>query len=259
MECWHSPITMYAAQDNIAKDRAVRRISERTDVIETQRKTGMKKGMKEERGAVFVEASIVFPVCLIVILMLLYLGNVYYQKSRIEAIVVEAALDGAAYCADPLLRAIESGGGRVPALGSADYEPYRYLGGLFGGMDSIEESVSSLITDRVRGLNTGLFSGMKPTGYDTGGLQVEYRSSFIVSSISVDMEYRIELPIRLLGDRENLSMKFHTHTEVPVGDTPEFIRNVNMVDDIFEVTGAKEAMTNKIQELRSFVRDLFHR
>ena len=284
MECWHSPIAMYAAQDNmyggqrsmeyrampcvygggrpqndVVKDRAVRRISERTDVRGTQRKTGMKKGMREERGAVFVEASIVFPVCLIVILMLLYLGNVYYQKSRIEAIVVEAALDGAAYCADPLLRAIESGGGRVPALGSADYEPYRYLGGLFGGMDSIEESVSSLITDRVRGMNTGLFSGMKPTGYDTGGLQVEYRSSFIASSISVDMEYRIELPIRLLGDRENLSMKFRTHTEVPVGDTPEFIRNVNMVDDIFEVTGAKEAMTNKIQELRSFVRDLFHR
>ncbi len=219
----------------------------------------MKEEMRDERGAVLVEASIVFPVCLIIILMLLYLGNVYYQKSRIEAIVAEAALDGAAYCADPLLRAIESGGGQVPSLGAADYEPYRYLGGLFGGMDSIEESVSSLITGRIRGLNTGLFSGMKPTGYDTGGLQVEYKSSFIASSVSVDLEYKIELPIRLLGDRENLSMGFQTHTEVPVGDTPEFIRNVNMVDDIFEVTGAKEAMAEKIQEFRKFVNDLFHR
>ncbi len=107
-------------------------------------------------------------------------------------------------------------------------------------------------------MNTGLFSDMKPTGYGNN-LQVEYKSSFIASSISVDLEYKIELPIRLLGDRDNLSMKFKTHTEVPVGDTPEFIRNVNMVDDIFEVTGAKEAMTNKITELRQFVKDLFHK
>ncbi len=219
----------------------------------------MKKRMRDDRGALIVEAAIVFPVCLIVILMLLYLGNVYYQKSRIEAIVVEAALDGAAYCADPLLWAIQNSDvGQVPGLGTVDYEPYRYLGGLFGGMHPIEESVSSLITSRIGGMNTGLFSDMKPTGYGNN-LQVEYKSSFIASSISVDLEYKIELPIRLLGDRDNLSMKFKTHTEVPVGDTPEFIRNVNMVDDIFEVTGAKEAMTNKITELRQFVKDLFHK
>lgn len=218
----------------------------------------MKKGLRDDRGALIVEATIVFPVCLIVILMLLYLGNVYYQKSRIEAIVVEAALDGAAYCADPLLREIEKNGGQVPALGTVGYEPYRYLGGLFGGMDPIAGSVSDLIRERIGGMNTGLFSGMKPTGYENN-LDVNYKSSFIASSVSVDLEYKIELPIRLLGDEDNLSMKFKTHTEVPVGDTPEFIRNVNMVDDIFEVTGAKEAMTKKITELRQFVKDLFHR
>lgn len=219
----------------------------------------MKKGLRDDRGALIVEATIVFPVCLIVILMLLYLGNVYYQKSRIEAIVVEAALDGAAYCADPLLRAIESSEGhQVPALGTVDYEPYRYLGGLLGGMNPIAESVSTLITSRIGGMNTGLFSGMKPTGYQNN-LQVEYKSSFIASSISVDLEYKIELPIRLLGDRENLSMKFQTHTEVSVGDTPEFIRNVNMVDDILEVTGVKEKMTEMIEKFRDSVKELFHK
>lgn len=218
----------------------------------------MKKGMRDDRGALIVEAAIVFPVCLIVILTLLYLGNVYYQKSRIEAIVVEAALDGAAYCADPLLRAIENNGGQVPGLGTADYEPYRYLGGLFGGMGSMEESVAALITDRIGRMDTGLFSGMKPTGYGNS-LRVKYKSSFIASSISVDLEYRIELPVRLLGDRENLSMKFRTHTEVPVEDTPEFIRNVNMVDDIFEVTGAKEKMRKMIEKFRDSLKKLFHK
>lgn len=232
----------------------------------------MKKRMSDNRGVVFVEATIVFPVCFIVILMLLYLGNVYYQKSQIEAIVVEASLDGAAYCADPLLREIEKREAaedvvgiilpdeyHVPSIGTVNYEPYRYLGGMFGGMEGMEITVSELIRSRIRRLNTGLFSGMKPTGYDTGGLRVKYKSSFIASSISVDLEYKIELPIRLLGDRENLSMKFRTHTEVPVGDAPEFIRNVNMVDDLLEATGVKEEITKKVKELKKYVDDLFHK
>lgn len=204
-----------------------------------------------------MEATIVFPVCFIVILMLLYLGNVYYQKSRIEAIVVEAALDGAAYCADPFLRAIEANGGKVPDLGTVSYEPYRYLGGLFDGMKAMEESVSSLINSRISSLNTGLFTGMKPTGYGNN-LHVEYKSSFIAASLSVDLEYKIELPVRLLGDKENLSMKFQTHTEVPVGDTPEFIRNVNMVEDILEATGIEEKIENQIKRLKNFVSRLYH-
>lgn len=218
----------------------------------------MKKKIENERGAVIVEATIVFPVCFIIILMLLYLGNVYYQKSRIEAIVVEATLDGAAYCADPLLRAIEnSEDHKVPSLGSVDYEPYRYVTGLFGGMDDIESSVSSLISSRIGGLSTGLFSGMKPTGYNTGGLEVKYKSWFIASSLSVNLEYQIELPIRLLGDEKNLAMKFHTHTEVPVGDTTEFIRNVNMVEDILEATGVKEKITETIKKFKKSLDDLF--
>lgn len=220
----------------------------------------MKSAMKSERGALIVEATIVFPVCFIIIIMLLYLGNVYYQKSRIEAIVVEATLDGAAYCADPLLRSIsESESNTVPDLGSVDYEPYRYVGGIFGGMDKIEDSVSNLITARIKGLSTGLFSGMKPTGYDTGGLEVEYKSSFIASSISVNLEYKVEMPIRLLGDQENLSVKFHTHTEVPVSDSTEFIRNVNMVEDLLEVTGVERKIKESIKKLKEGFDNIFNR
>lgn len=212
--------------------------------------------MRDERGAVVVEASVVFPVCLIVILMLLYLGNAYYQKARIEAIVVEEALDGAAYCADPLLRAIMHDGG-IPSIGETSYEPYRYIGGLFGGMNSIADGISSRISGRIHNLDTGLFAGMKPAGYDAGGLKVQYKSVFVASSVSVDLEYRIELPIRLLGEEDNLSIRFCTHTEVPVGDTPEFIRNVNMVDDILEATGAEEKIENMIKEFKGKLAEMF--
>ena len=204
-----------------------------------------------------MEATIVFPVCLIIIIMLLYLGNVYYQKSRIESIVVEAVLDGASYSVDPLLKEIEtSEGNKVPGLG-ADYKPYRYVAGLFGGMDDIEGSVRALITERIGKLNTGLFTGMKPTGYGSK-LKVEYKSWFVAASVSVDLEYRIELPIRLLGEQERLAMNFKTHTEVPANDSPEFIRNVNLVDDLFEKTGAKEEMIKAINGIKEKLGKLFH-
>ena len=147
-----------------------------------------------------MEATIVFPVCLIIIMMLLYLGNVYYQKSRIESIVVEAVLDGAAYSADPLLKAVEESG-KIPDFGSVDYKPYRYIAGFFGGMGDIESSVRNLISSRIGSLNTGLYTGMKPTGYNSN-LSVKYNGGFIASSVSVDLQYRIELPIRLLGEGE---------------------------------------------------------
>lgn len=219
----------------------------------------MKKYWKDDKGAVIVEATIVFPVCLIIILMLLYLGNVYYQKSRIEAIVVQAVLDGAAYSADPLLKAVESSAEHtVPGIDTVDYQPYRYISGALGGLNEIKSSVRDLILRRMDELDTGLFIGMKPVDYRTDDhLTVRYNGIFIASSVSVDLEYKVELPIRLLGDRERISMRFKTHTEVPVSDSPEFIRNVNLVDDLLDSTGVKAEITKKVRTLKENFDALF--
>ncbi len=216
----------------------------------------MKKLIKEDCGALAVEATIVFPVCLLIIILLLYLGNVYYQKARVEACVTEAVLDGAAYSVDPLLEFIEAGKIEQTALGAVDYKPYRYIGGMFGGMKDIEERVRSVILGRVGNLDTGLFSNMKPGRFK---LTVSYNGGFLASSVSADLEYRIELPIRLLGEKERVSMKFQTHTEVPVSDSPEFVRNVNLVEDLLEVTGVKAKITEKVKELKGFFDKLFHK
>ncbi len=219
----------------------------------------MRGSGENDRGALVVEATIVFPICLLIIILLLYLGNVYYQKSRIEAIVVEAVLDGAAYSADPLLKAIESSPEKeIPGIGKVDYQPYRYIGGMFGGMRDIEAAVRAQIISKIRALDTGLFTNMRPTDYQRGNsLKVKYNSVFVASSLSVDLEYKIELPVRLLGERERFSLKFRTHTEVPVSDSPEFIRNVNLVEDMLEVTGVKRKITEKIKELKEFFDKLF--
>ena len=64
---------------------------------------------EQERGALTMEASFVFPIMLLIILLMMVLGNAYYQKCRMDQIFNEAAIDGAAYCADPQLVKVEGG------------------------------------------------------------------------------------------------------------------------------------------------------
>ena len=58
------------------------------------------KRLLDERGALIVEASIVFPTMFLAIFFMLFVGNAYTQKCKVEDIVVSAVLEGAAKCAD---------------------------------------------------------------------------------------------------------------------------------------------------------------
>lgn len=85
------------------------------------------KRLLDERGALIVEASIVFPTMFLAIFFMLFVGNAYTQKCKVEDIVVSAVLEGAAKCADPMLDDIESGS--IPDFNSVSLKPYRYLTG----------------------------------------------------------------------------------------------------------------------------------
>ena len=76
------------------------------------------KKVKKDEGMLVVEATIVFPVMFLVIFLMIFMGNAYFQKSRIDSIVTQMAYYGSAQCADPLLREITENG-KVPSLADA--------------------------------------------------------------------------------------------------------------------------------------------
>lgn len=182
--------------------------------------------MKKENGALIVEASIVFPVMFLVIFFLMFAGNAYLQKCRVEAIITEEVLAGAAYCADPMLDDIESG--QIPGFGDVDIQPYRYIN-LMSGMSDITAEIQENIEKRIAKLDSGLFANMKPDSVLV--MEPDFNNFIICSSFSVDATYKIQIPIRLLGQSEYLSLDVMTRTDVPVTDVPEFIRNVDMIED----------------------------
>lgn len=202
------------------------------------------KRFKDEHGVVFVEAAVVFPVMFIVIFLMIYAGNIYWQRSKIETLVADYALRGASYCADPLLASAEKE--KIPPLDSHQVYPYRAFDS--NGVGSTVEDIAGNLEDAISNMGDGLFKGMKPKSVD---VNARYYNGVIYSTFSVDVEYTIELPIRMIGQKENYALNMSTYVELPVSDVPEMIRTVDMVEDLLEQTGIAGAIkdfTDKISE-----------
>lgn len=198
----------------------------------------------KQRGALIVEATFVFPIMFLIIFMMLVAGNAYFQKCRVDSIITQLTIDGAAYAADPQLKSVDQG--KLPTMGSLEIYPYR----AFSGKNAAEvtASVSFIegeINKRIGGLSTGLFSAMKPRKVNIP--QPDYDNKFFTSSLSIDASYSIELPVRMLFEKEWLSIDFTCRVEMPVSNVTELIRNTDMVEDYMEQYG----LTKPFEEVKS--------
>lgn len=204
--------------------------------------------MKNEEGMLVVEASIVFPVIFTVVFIMIFYGNACFQQARVQYILEDLALEGASYCADPLLSYI-SANGSVPEYGSteASIKPYRYI---IGGMDSIEADIRDKVKTRIDGLSSGLFGNMKvKVDWTKNEDRAEFKNYFICSFFVVKLEYEIPISVRLLGEKDFFSLKCKSYSEVPVTDTVEFMRNVDMVEDYLQRSEQANKIKDKITEV----------
>jgi len=203
----------------------------------------MIKRMKTEEGVVIVEATIIFPIVFLIVFLMIFLGNAYFQKSRVEEIVTKMTYYGSAQCADPLLKYVQENNA-VPAYGlEYEIEPYRFL---IGGMESIVEDVDSQIRNKVRGIDTGFFKNMEPR---IQTLDAKFNNAYVYSTFSVEVNYKIPIPMRLPGMRKNFELTIRSRCDVPVSDTAEFIRNVDMAEDLVEATETGQNIIQKTNDI----------
>lgn len=203
----------------------------------------MKSFKENERGMVIVEASIVFPIMFLVIFVMLSLGNAYWQKSRIEAIVVSASLEGAAYCADPLLLAVEEKKS-IPSPSVANVYPYKYFDP--NGVKGVKDAMEKKVKEEIDAIDTGLFAGMVPHSLQ---VEADFNNGFIYSTYFVEVSCEIQLPFRLLGMTDAFCVPISIQASAPVSDSPEFIRTVDMVEDYMESTGIMDKIDEVKQKL----------
>ena len=199
----------------------------------------MKETRDREGGMVIVEASIV-------IFLMLFAGNAYLQKCRVDSYVTQLALDGAAYCADPMVRNVINNS--IPKVADSNVYPYRAFDP--NGVGDVKGEMQTEVETKMNNLSTGLFSGMKPKDIKTNA---DYENDIIYGKFTVSVQYKIVLPVRLLGATENISMSLSSHSSVPVSDTAEFIRNIDMAEDYMEKFG----IMDKIDDIKDKLGELF--
>lgn len=205
----------------------------------------MKKiNSRGEYGAVLIiEAVFVFPVMFIIVFIMLLAGGVYFQHARVERLVVEAAIDGASRCENPMLESVSSTGS-VPT-GTADVKvmPYRYL--LTGNARDIGNEIQDELEQAVKGLKSLAFQGLEPKNVS---VKVTPKMFILVSSFQVECGFDIVLPIRMIFSGQDLKFHYSVSMAEPIGDPAEFVRNVSAIQDILERNETVAGIAGKCKE-----------
>ncbi len=132
-----------------------------------------------------MEAAFIYPVVFAVLALLLYVGDMFYQRSWIEAAVMRYSIEGAAEVANSSLANVSvdngSGAGSLD-VGGIENNPYRFL--FNGGADSDvaasaaanEAALKAEVAD-----GRASFFGLAP---NLRALGVDYRSSLVYGDYS---------------------------------------------------------------------------
>lgn len=208
------------------------------------------KKIKKEKGAVqIVEATFVFPIMFIILFFLIYMGNAFYIKSQIEAVVEKYAVQGAAYCADPILETIKEEN-RIPTVKELEAEPYRYI---FGEMSEVEKMICDRVENEIKSKSSSLFSNMSPTIKTPKSNIATFNNYIVYSTFSVEIKYTLKFPIKFLGKSSPTILSISSRSEMPVDDTAEFIRNTDMVIDLFGETKAGDKISQAFGKINEFI------
>ncbi|HPC99870.1 MAG: pilus assembly protein [Bacteroidales bacterium] len=215
----------------------------------------MWKRFKNEKAAVsIVEGAIVFPVVLFTVVFLLFLGNAMHEKSKIDSIVVIAAVKGAQTITDPFNTRLVNDGvnsesGVIPPDSGyfKDSKPYRY----FFGINSVESEIRTFVEDKIASDNTRLFEAQRD---NAPIVKAKYNNNILAATFSVEVDFSYELPFKWAFMELPPVIEITSKAEVPVNDSPEFIRNTDMVIDYAEQTGAAQ----KIRDIMKKVGDYFN-
>lgn len=216
------------------------------------------KKLADTKGVLIVEAAIVFPVMFFILLFIIFIGNLFYEQARVDDIVMRYAIMGAQCAADPFLDDMyKSNGTSVPHdPKSVTLEPYRYVMN-FSESSSISE-IETMLSKKVQEeINTGslvFFDGVGTKYLSSENKKIcEFQNHILYSTFVVQVNYEVQIPISYMDMSQPTIMRLKSRAEVPVSDTDEFIRNVDMAMDLLEETKAGQTIAGIFEKVTGFI------
>lgn len=215
-----------------------------------------------QSGAVMVEAVFIFPIVLFVLMLIIYLGNIYYQKARVNEIVNRYAIEGAQMVSDPFLqklRGLVTEGKKMDTnCKSSELKllPYRYITGqhTIGYIKEVEDDLSEQIKKELEDNSSTLFDSVKVKNISTENSKIcKYNPGFFASSFVVQVNYEISYPFYWLGESQMSIIKASARSECAVNDMDEFIRNLDMIVDLVGETKVGSKVGEWVGKMQSFI------
>lgn len=204
--------------------------------------------IKKENGVVIVEATLVFPVVFFVLFFLIFFGSAMYERAKVDSYVMEKAVLGAQCVTDPYQYNMYITG-NIPTE-YTNVEPYRYF---IGGLGDIEDKISEDVKKYFADTSSTFFVDMAPKIKGSKGKIANFNNHLLYSTFSVEVNYSVKFPINFLGDNSPTILKWNSRAEVSVNDTPEFIRNIDMVEDIFSESKAGKMIKSAFDKINTFI------
>lgn len=214
------------------------------------------KRMKNEKGALIIESAIVFPVMFFVLFFIIFIGNLFYEQARIDDIVMRYAIQGAQCVADPFLYDMEATNAVPSDVGELKLEPYRYILGSFtnGSISAVENKISDDVKKAVNNSGLVFFHNMSANYIGTDNEKIAMFHNYVLySTFVVQVNYEVNFPIRFLDNDTLTIIKMSARAEIPVSDTDEFVRNVDMAVDLLEETGLGQTISSIFEKIGSFI------
>ena len=210
---------------------------------------------RNESGIIIIEATIVFPVMFIVLFLIMFIGNSYYERAKVDAIVAEYAIKGAQSIVNPIQYQMVMHNTVPTDIKNTDFDPYRYLVGEVDKrsfMQNVEKEIAQRIKDDIEN-NSLIFSGaMVPKVTSKEEDMAEFNNYVLYATFETQVEYEIHFPIKMMGTKSAPIMNLRSRAEVSVNDVGEFMRNTDMIIDIFDLDQGGKPDKGLFSNLLSF-------
>lgn len=208
-------------------------------------------GRKKNKGAITVEYAMIFPLVIFCVIILIYLGMIYYQQALMQSIASENAENWAMLWGYDAQK-VES------SIGVITRDAYQSEGlywQFFSSADRKKDMIRREILEDYR--KRSLLKTI-----EDAEVNITYQNYLLFQKVGVEITAKYPSPMKSFFQSVGLSgdIKLRAYSETTVHDPKEFIHNVDYLLQIYEESGAKEWVQEKLKPLKDTlikVKDFF--
>jgi hypothetical protein len=200
----------------------------------------IKKIRHSRHGAITIEYAVIFPLVIFVVMLLVYIGLVYYQQALLQSVVTANAQDWALLWGYDAQK-VHPGEG---ILGAEGYNSEALYWHIFPEANPKKENIrNAILRDYER-------KSILKSSRDVQ-VEVSFKNYLLFQKVDIKATAIYTMPMKGFFQAVGLTGDFtlQAFSEISVHDPKEFIHNVDYLLQIYDESGAKDWVMEKCKPL----------